>query len=561
MAQATVSGAQAVLDVLRAAGVDHVFSVPGESFMGLIDAIYDEPSVRFVSTRHEEGAGFMATAYSRLTGRPAAAMMTRMVGAGHGSIAIHSARQDSTPVIVILGQVATDVRHREAFQEVELATIFGGIAKYAVEPPTADRLAELTARAARMAVSGRPGPAVVSVREDLLHHQVPAPSPLAIVAPRPAPDPAVVVQILERSRQARRPVIVVGAGLLAARGTTRLIELAEREQIPVLTAWRRPDAFPNNHPLYLGWSSLRSPATPLARLREADLIIAIGTRLGEFTTARYKLPAPGTAVIHVDIDPEGLGAHVQAAIGCVSDAGLFLDAILGLARQQPAPTELVEQRRGANAADRAAWEAVTVPTRGKARDGYVDQQVVARHLQPVLDRGGILVSDAGNFAGWPSRYLRWHEPGTFLGTASGAMGYGIPSAIGAKFASPDRPVVCVVGDGGFMMTGSELETAVRERAPIVVLVFDNQQYGTIRMHQQGDHPGRQLGTALGPIDFAKYGEALGARGVRVTANDDVQAAITEALAADLPTVIHLRVDPEQLFVGDDPPATGAAGAG
>jgi acetolactate synthase-1/2/3 large subunit len=541
--------------------VDHVFSVPGESFMGLIDAIYDEPSVRFVSTRHEEGAGFMATAWSRLTGRPAAAMMTRMVGAGHGSIAIHSARQDSTPVFVVLGQVATDARHREAFQEVELATIFGGIAKYAVEPPVADRLAELTARAARIAVSGRPGPVVISIREDLLHEEVPAPALLPIVAPRPAPDPALVDRILERLRAARRPAIVTGAGLLAARATDRLVDFAEREQIPVFTAWRRPDAFPNNHPLYLGWSSLRSPTTPLARLKEADVILALGTRFGEFTSARYKLPAPGTTILHVDVDGEGLGAHVQATIGCVSDAGLFLDAILALVRQSPVPAALFDERRAANAADRAAWEAVTVPSRGKARPGYVDQQVVARYLQPVLDRGGILVSDAGNFSGWPSRYLRWHEPGTFLGTASGAMGYGIPSAIGAKIARPDRPVICVAGDGGFMMTGSELETAVREHAPIVVLVFDNQQYGTIRMHQQRDHPGRQIGTALGPIDFAKYGEALGARGVRVTSNDDVRDAIDEAVSADRPTVIHLRVDPEQLFVGDDAPAVVAAGPG
>jgi acetolactate synthase-1/2/3 large subunit len=548
-----VTGAQAVLDVLRAGGVDHVFCVPGESFMGLINAIYEDPSIRFVSTRHEEGAGFMAAAYARLTGRPTALMATRMVGAGHASIAIHTARQDSTPVIVVFGQVPTGARHREAFQEVDLATVFAGIAKYAVEPPAASRLAELTARAARIAVSGRPGPVVVAVREDLLHESVAAPSIRPIVAPRPAPDPALLDRIVGLLRVARRPAIVVGSGLLAARATDRCVELAEREQIPVLTAWRRPDAFPNDHPLYLGWASLRSPLTPIARLREADLLLLIGTRFGQFTSAQHQLPSPGTRVIHVDLDAEALGAHVQADIGCVADAGLFLDAILDRVRTQPAAPELLADRRAANASDRAAWEAVTVPSHGKARAGYVDQQVVARHLQPLIDAGAILVTDAGNFAGWPARYLRWREPGTFLGPTSGAMGYGIPSAIGAKLARPDRAVVCAVGDGGFMMTGSELETAVREHVPIVVLVYDNQQYGTIRMQQEGDHPGRPLGTRLGPIDFAALAEALGGRGIRVTADDQVEAALGEALAAGRPAVVHLRIDPDQLFVGDDAP--------
>jgi acetolactate synthase-1/2/3 large subunit len=346
---------------------------------------------------------------------------------------------------------------------------------------------------------------------------------------------------------------VVGSGLLAARATDRCVELAEREQIPVLTAWRRPDAFPNDHPLYLGWASLRSPLTPIARLREADLLLLIGTRFGQFTSAQHQLPSPGTRVIHVDLDAEALGAHVQADIGCVADAGLFLDAILDRVRTQPAAPELLADRRAANASDRAAWEAVTVPSHGKARAGYVDQQVVARHLQPLIDAGAILVTDAGNFAGWPARYLRWREPGTFLGPTSGAMGYGIPSAIGAKLARPDRAVVCAVGDGGFMMTGSELDTAVREHVPIVVLVYDNQQYGTIRMQQEGDHPGRPLGTRLGPIDFAALAEALGGRGIRVTADDQVEAALGEALAAGRPAVVHLRIDPDQLFVGDDAP--------
>ena len=556
-----VNGGRAVLDVLRAAGVDHAFGVPGESFMGLLDAMVDEPAIRFVSTRHEEGAAFMATAHARLTGRPALALATRMVGGGHASIAIHTAHQDSIPLIVVLGQVPTAFRHREAFQEVELATIFREIAKWAVEPPTTDRLAELTLRAARIAVSGRPGPVVIALREDLLGGEVGAPQVRPIVAPVPAPDPAVVRQVLDLIRAARRPAFLVGQGILAARATSQLVAAAEQEQVPVFTGWRRPDAFPNGHPLYLGWAGLRSPNLPFKRLQSADLIVAIGTRLGEFPTHRFKIPAPGTQLVHVDIAAEGLGSHLQADVACVSDARLFLEALVAAGRDRPAPEGALAARAADNAAERAAWEAATTPGRGRARPGYVDQQVLAAAIQPVLDRGGILATDAGNFAGWPARYLRWHEPGTFLGPSSGAMGYGIPSAIGAKLARPDRPVVCIVGDGGFLMTGTELETAVREDVPFALLVADNEQYGTIRMHQEKDHPGRPIGTRLGKVDFAGFATSLGARGRTVTDNAEVADAVADAAASDRPTVVHFRVDPDQLFVGDDEPAEAPVGAG
>ncbi len=555
MSDTRISGGRAVLDVLRAAGVDHAFAVPGESFMGMIDAIYDEPSIRFVSTRHEEGATFMAAAYARLTGRPALSMATRMVGGGHASIAIHTAHQDSTPLIVVLGQVPTAWRHREAFQEVELASVFREIAKWAVEPPAADRLAELTIRAARTALSGRPGPVVLSLREDLLAAEVDAPDVKPIVAPRPAPEPTAVERTLELIRAASRPAFLVGAGILAARATSALVAVAEQEGIPVFTGWRRPDAFPNDHPLYLGWAGLRSPTLGFQRLQAADLIVAVGTRLGEFPTHRYKVPASGTRLVHVDVAAEGLGGHVQPDVACVADARLFLEALLAAGRASPAPPDLLAARRVRNEADRAAWEVATTPSRGRARDGYVDQQVVAAAIQPVIDRGGIVSTDAGNFAGWPARYLRWREPGTFLGPSSGAMGYGIPSAIGARLARPDRPVVCVVGDGGFLMTGSELETAVRESIPVAIIVLDNEQYGTIRMHQEKEHPGRPIGTRLGSVDFAAMARALGADGVTVTDNADVASAVAAAADSDRPTVVHMRLDPDQLFVGDDDPPT------
>jgi acetolactate synthase-1/2/3 large subunit len=551
-----VSGGQAVLDVLKAAGVDHAFTVPGESFMGLLDAMAADPDVRIVSTRHEEGAAFMAAAYARISGRLSVAMGTRMVGGGNLSIGVHTARQDSTPMIVVLGQVPTGWRHREAFQEVELATIFGGIAKWAVEVPSPDRLAELTARACRVALSGRPGPVALVLREDVLESEVEAPAaPRPIVVPRPAPDPVLVEQALDLVRASRRPVMVLGAGVLASGAIDACVRLAETEQVPAMTGWRRPDAFPNSHPLYLGWAGLRSPRSPIERLKAADLIVAIGTRLGEFPTVKYTVPGAGQRLVHVDIAAEQLGGHVHADVGIVADARLFVEALLEASARRPWSDEERSRCTGraeSNAADRQVWESQTTPGQGRARSGFVDQQVVAGQLRELLPPDAIVTSDAGNFAGWPARFLRWEQPGSFLGPSSGAMGYGVPAAIGAKLAFPDRPVVCVAGDGGMLMTGMELETAVRERAPIVVIVYDNQLYGTIRMHHRNAPVERDIGASLGPVDFAGLARALGGVGSTVSDAADFPAAFRDALGADRPAVIHLRVDPEQLFVGDEP---------
>lgn len=547
-----VTASRAIVDALLAAGVDHAFCVPGESFLGVLDALYEEPRIRVIATRHEGGASFMAEAYGKLTRRPAVCMGTRMVGGGNLAIGIHTARQDSTPLIALLGQVTTGARHREAFQEVELAQVFGPIVKWAVEPPRADRLGELTLRAARVAVSGRPGPVVVSLREDLLAEQVEPLETAPLVPPRPAPDPALVERTLELLRAAERPLLLVGGGVLAARAIEPLVRFADAEQVPVMAAWRRPDAFPNDHPLYLGQTGTGSPSSVLERLRAADLLVAIGTRFNELASYDYRVPAPSTRLVHVDIDPEGVGAHrLVPEVGIVSDATLFLEALLARADQQPASRDLLEARRERNTTDRAAWERQTTPARGRAQPGYVDQQAVMGHVRRLAPADAILINDAGNFSGWLSRYYRWRSPGTYLGPTSGAMGYAIPAAVGAKLARPDRKVVTLAGDGGFYMTGVEIETAVREQAPFVALVYDNEQYGTIRMHQLRDHPGRRIATALGPTDAAAFARALGGIGFTIRDEADFPAAFEEALAADLPAVLHMRVDPEQISVAAD----------
>ncbi len=540
------TGGKAVVQALLAAGVDHAFCVPGESFLGLLDALYDTPQIRVIATRHEGGAAFMAEAYGKITRRPAVCMGTRMVGAGNLAIGIHTAHQDSS-----LGQVATGERHREAFQESELAQAFAPVAKWTVEPPRADRLGELTLKAARIAISGRPGPVVVALREDLLADQTDDFEPSPLQVSKPAPDPHRVGDALRLLRSAQRPLMVLGGGVLAARATDLFVKLAETEQIPVTAAWRRPDVFPNDHPLFLGHGGLGAPRSVVKRLLEADVVLAVGTRLNEMTSQAYRLPGPDTRLIHVDIWAEGLGGHRPADVGIVADAGLFAESMLATAALAPAPADLIEERRERNATDKDAFEQNATATRGHARAGYLDQQGLAAQLRSVLPPDAVVTTDAGNFGGWPARFLRWHKPGTFLGPTSGAMGYSVPAGIAARLARPERPVVSLVGDGGFLMTGTEVETAVREHIPIVVLVYDNAQYGTIRMHQQREHPGRQIATALGAVDFAAMARALGANGVTVRDEQEFGLLLRDALYADSPSVFHLRVDPEQISVASD----------
>jgi len=548
----STTGGRAVVDALVAAGVDHAFTVPGESFLGVLDALADEPRIRVVATRHEGGAAFMAAAYARLVGRPAVCMGTRMVGAANMSIGIHTARQDSAPLIALVGQVTTEFRHREAFQEVDIAQAFGPVAKWTVEPPSASRLGELAYRAAREAVVGRPGPVVLVLREDLLDEEVERAEFARIVPPRPAPDPEAVARTLELLRGAERPLLLFGGGVLAAGATAACVRLAETLGLPAMTILRRPDAFPNDHPQYLGMTGGWAPTCVRERLLAADVLITIGTRLNEFATYHYAAPAAETRLVHVDVDPSSLGGRVQAEIACVSDPRFFAEALTAAASAAPIAPDRRARWAERTRVEREHWDRETTPARrGSARDGFVDQQAVVWHLRRLLPADAIVTSDAGNFGGWPHRYLRWTLPRTFLAPTNGAMGYGIPAAIAAKLALPEREVVCLVGDGGFLMTGTELETAVRERTPFVAIVLDNEQYGTIRMDQEKTGTHRRIATALGPVDIAAFARSLGAMGLNVERDDDIPVAFEEARRADRPAVIHVKIDPLQLSVNTD----------
>jgi acetolactate synthase-1/2/3 large subunit len=550
MGSRTGTASAALVEALVAAGVSHAFTVPGESFLGMLGALRDEPRIRVLATRHEGGASFMAEAYGKLTRRPALCMATRTVGGANLAIGVHTALQDSTPMVALLGQVPTKWRHREAFQESDLTTVFGPMVKWAVEVTDPSRLGELAYRAARLAMDGRPGPVLLVVPEDILEEEVEVRPRPEIVPARSVPDPSDVEAAVRLLRAGRRPAMLVGAGVLAADATALAVALAEREECPVFTSWRRPDAFPNDHRLYLGQTGLSSPPSVAERLRSADAVLVIGCRLDEITTFGYSVPSPTAQWAHVDAEPHGLVGDAAAEVVIRSDAGEFLRAAWKL----PA-VDVPSERTRANVADRDRWCAETTPGRGVARAGFADQQAIAGHLRRLLPDDAVVVTDAGNFSGWSARYLRWHRPGTFLGPTSGAMGYAVPAAIGAKLARPDRQVVALAGDGGFLMTAAEIETAVREDVRFVAVVFDNRQYGTIRMHQEARLPGGPVATELGEVDFAGLTTALGGKAFRVDDADDFPQAFAAAINAGTPATITVRVDREQLSVGRDSAAS------
>src|SRR6266540_1962387 len=539
------SAADAVVEVLAARGVRRFYTVPGESFLEIIDAVARRPGLRLVSCRHESGAAFMAEAEGKLTGTPAVAMATRAVGASNLAIGVHTARQDSTPMLVFLGQVETGLLGREAFQEVDLPAFYRELTVHAETLHRADRAAEVAARAYRLATTGRPGPALVAFPADVLAGDCadPGPPPGQVAAVRP--DDAARDAIAAVLATARSPVAVLGAGARTARDA--VVALAERYRLGVFTAFRRQDAFPNSHPNYLGHPTLAAPAEIVRPLAEADVVLVLGCRLSEITTQGYALPAPGARVVQVDIDPASLGATAAVEWAVPAPVGPFAAALLEAAarpagRDRPAERDWSAGRDWS--AEHATYLRLSTPDVSYAGGGVHPAQVVAamaRHLPA----DAVLANDAGNFSIFCHRYWRFDHPATQLGPTSGAMGYGVPAAIGAALAAPGRPVVALCGDGGFLMTGQEMETAVRCGAPVLAVVFANGLYGTIAMHQAREL-GRPAGVDIGPVDLAGYARALGADAVTVDAPDQLDDAFAAAAAFDRPRVVVVRTDPDVL---------------
>jgi acetolactate synthase-1/2/3 large subunit len=537
----TRSGGQILVDQLVLHGTELAFGVPGESYLPVLDALHDAP-VRLIVTRHEGGAANMAEAYGKLTGRPGVCLVTRGPGSTHASNGLHTASQDSTPMLLLVGQVAREAYGREGFQELDYGAVFGSMAKWVAQIDDAERIPELVARAYAVATSGRPGPVVLALPEDMLADVADVPDapphrPLAAAAP----TPAAMARLAELLEVAERPLAIVGEGGWTAGTGAAVAAFAETQRIPVAASWRCQDYVDNASAAYAGHAALGMDAALAERIREADVLLAIGGRLGEITTDGYTLvrpPAPAQRLVHVHPDPRELGTVHQPELGIACDLEAFAAAAAAL------PPAGIDRRLGLLEVAHAEYlrhlrDVAELP-------GDLQMSAVMAALRERLGPDGILTSGAGNFTIWAHRYFEFHRHPSQLAPRSGSMGYGLPAAIAAKALHPERPVVCIAGDGDFLMTGQELATAVQEDLAIVVLVVNNGMYGTIRMHQERRYPGRVFATDLRNPDFAAYARAFGAHGLVVERSEDVPRALDEALRCGRPALVELRVDPQAI---------------
>ena len=543
---ATVTVGAALAEGLARAGVKIAFTVPGESVLGLLEGLAAR-RIRVVAARHEGSAAFMAESVAQLTGRPAVCIGTRAVGASNLAIGLHAARADSAPVIAIVGQVRSDLRGREAFQEMDLVRAFEPIVKWAVEIKDPGEAWAILERAVAAATRGRPGPVLLSVPADVMDALVAAP-PVSDVKPaalRPEhhvePDPTLVRKILHLLTDARRPLILAGAGVLRARSTDALVRFAETMRVPVVASWRRADVFPNDHPLYLGMTGNGTPESLRARLGEADALLVLGSRLGEMTTFGYQIPGPGVRWAQVDVEPRGAPNRPELVLA--ADVAAFLRSAQRVLGHAAFEATSLDGRTAANVVDRTDYEAATVvDTEAWDGPGVHPGRVIAT-LARVLPADSIITSDAGDFGTWAARGLRFHRPGTFIGSTAGPMGFALPAAIGAVLVRPGRLAVALAGDGGFAMTMADLETAVRERARLITIVFDNGRYGAIWRAQNQRGEGNGLGTQLGTVDFAGVADACGALGLSVRTDEEFEPALRQAMEAGRPVLLHLTLDP------------------
>jgi len=527
----------AIVRILAAAGVRRVYTVPGESFLQVLDAVEQSSEVTLISTRHESGAAFMAEADAKLTGVPAVATATRAVGGSNLAIGVHTAYQDSTPMLVLLGQVEETRAEKEAFQEVDLAAFFRPIAKWATTAHTTERIPDLIATALIRSVSGRPGPVVVALPADILDA---SPSEqaveLAVRRVQAAVSPPVVTDATVHALAAaidgaESPVAIVGPGAQGLRA--ELVRFAASYGVGVYCAFRRQDVFPREDPHYLGHLTLGTPAPVLAALRQADLVLVLGSRLDEVTTQSFILPPTSARVIHVGTDDSIMGSPLHSDWSVVGEVGDLLD------RLERAPGE----RIGRDFGD-AHEEAVTASTpRRRAAVRGLDPAVVLEVMRERLPADTIVASDAGNFSAFLHAYWPYDAAHTQLAPISGAMGYGVPAGIAAALADTERRVVAVAGDGGFLMSGVEIETAVRYGVTLTVLIFRNGLYGTIAMHQQREM-GRVAGVAIGAVDIAKFAESLGATGISVDSAAALRKALDASAATAGVTVIDILTDPD-----------------
>ncbi|MFN3447065.1 MAG: thiamine pyrophosphate-dependent enzyme [Roseococcus sp.] len=533
------SGGQLLADALVANGASHVFAVPGESYLDLLDGLYAVRNrIQLITCRFEAGAVHMAEAQGKLTGRPGVAIVTRGPGACHAAIGVHVAMQDSTPLVLLVGQIPVEETDRESFQEVDYRRMFSPLAKWVTQIDDARRIPELMAHAFDVAVSGRPGPVVVAISEEMQKQRVAVPDigPQRVLPAHPAPE--AIAEVMALLAKAERPLAILGGSRWSAAGKAAIRDFLVGNDIPVAVAFRRQGLFDGTSAHYAGDLGVGADAGLVAAAKKADLILAIGTRIGEPVSQGYTLldMAGATPIVHVHPEQSEIGRVYRVALGVTSDVNAFALAIAG--------QRLAAPRWGAWRQEvRAAREAQAV---APDYEGPLNLARALQALEKELPADAIFATDAGNFATWPTRFMHVKEGQDFLGPTNGAMGYGVPAAIGAAIVQPGRQVICFVGDGGFLMTGQEIATAFHHGVAPIILVFNNRMYGTIRMYQERTYPGRVSGTELTNPDFAKFIEAFGGHGEVVERTEDLVPAYRRAAASGKPALIEIRMNPEQV---------------
>jgi acetolactate synthase-1/2/3 large subunit len=526
------TAAQRLIDFLAAQGIDRAFCVPGESYIALLDALHAHPAIDLVTCRSEGGAGFMAVADAKMTGRPGVVLVSRGPGACNASIAVHTAEQDATPLILLVGQVEKRDLRRNAFQEIDYARMFGGIAKWVGEATEASQVPELIARAYAMAMQGVPGPVVLSLPEDLLAEACDAPDvPATLVAPA-IPAPADVARLATRLRGAERPILLAGHAFDRPGAREALLDFAQAWSLPVAVSFRRQDLFPNGHALYAGDLGLRNPDAQRDAFAQADLVLALGTRLTDITSQGWSWPAAGQRLVHVCAEPRFLGWQFPAEMALAADAVALIGALADEAPAAPAA------REGWNARLRAIHVADTGIRAAQHNDGVAFAEV-ARRIGEIAAPDAIVTLDAGTFGAPFYRKVSWTPPQRLVAPVSGAMGFGVPAGVAAALRYPDRQVIAAVGDGGALMTGGEFAVAVARGVPLKMVLSDNGSYASIRIHQEKAHPGRVSGTTLENPDFVAWCGCFGVPVTRIDSNADMPA-LAAALAAPGPAAIVVR---------------------
>ena len=536
------TGGQVLVDQLLIHGADTAYCVPGESYLEVLDALHDvQDKFSLINARHEAGAANMAETYGKLTGKPGICMVTRGPGACHAAIGVHIAQQDSTPMILLVGQIARDTTDREAFQEVDYRAMFGPIAKWATQIDDPARVPEYMARAFRVATSGRPGPVVISLPEDMLTEVVSVADARPYTATHAGLSPDDLDMLKTEIAQAERPLLLLGGSGWSDESAAAITRFAEANKIPVTTSFRRQDIVNNLSPVYAGDFGTSTAPSLYAHQRDADLLVVIGARLGEMTTKTYtsmQSPNPDTRLVHVYPDADEIGRVYSPDLGIAA-----------------APVSVAAALDGVDLGRAEAWggwceklhaDYLTDTEAPNGGDWDLDMGVALAQLRDELPDDVVVTLDAGNHTGWAQRFLRFGRPGRIVGSTCGAMGYSVPAAVAASIAEPERLTLSFVGDGGFMMSGNELATAAQYGGRPIVLLFNNGIYGTIRMHQERDHPERISGTTLQNQDFVKMAEGLGAHAERVTKTEDFAAAFTRARESGRPALIELVTDPEQI---------------